>query len=349
MIFLGFVAVSSASAMETEQPIFSIKPHEMLAYVQSMPQPENIKDLMAWAEQNQDFLHQLIPANKDVVVNLEFLKDRAQFKKGNVLLESAGYANVSDNNFIFDPFKTGKQVVKSTGPGSRAIKILHSNKNPETGQEYGWQMDKLTDDLIKWDTYQTPSILAGYLATQQVIKDKGIQSFKVPNTYLLPIPGRAPFEEKIVDENSFVVQEMMDLMNYVSLKDNLSIVGKISDQTLKDLVVLSKEGAPLWAFYDNAFINKDDFTVGYTDLEEANNNRRWQFYRVDKNRREYDTLCSLKELNRMTLEAQKAGHDVSSQINQLRTMILSDAPLKQSSQWGNIEKAARAETLEQLG
>lgn len=294
----------------TDEGFSGFSSDQLSAYIVDLPEQSTV---IEWAQSNKTLLHALVPVNEQAVFERGLLKQALQ--DGNDTLSRAGLLNLSKNNYVFVLPENPELLVKIAGPINRAINILHGNSNAQ-GVEYGWELDKLTNDLKQIDTYQTVSIFAGYKLIKNISDKKGVQHFVVPETFLLHIPGRVGFADKIADENSFVVQRAFD-KGYVPLKDNLAALSGVSNAAIQDLFVMAKE-APLWDFGAKGLINHETHKFGYTDLEQPNNMRPRQFFCVDQQRREYDALCGVKSVIQILLDASDKGHGVASTLNQFR-------------------------------
>lgn len=177
----------------------------ILADLCKMP-PELEVAVSDWTEKHKEFLQTVIKSTNEVVTDKqEFGKEIA---KNKAAIDKNRLLNYGTNDFVFKlPRAVNGTIyyIKFAGPINKAISVLHSNKKVD-GTYYGWELENLTDGLIRTKTYQTVSSLAYFLKAKEKIENDKITSIIVPTTYCAQVPGRSSIAKFAMDENCLLVQ-----------------------------------------------------------------------------------------------------------------------------------------------
>jgi hypothetical protein len=294
-----FFAHNSISAMEiSNNKSQKIKPENIYSLQQEMSkEDEAIKE---WTNQHKEFLQKIVPTNEAMVLNLQELRNAgAKIKQ---MLDEENLVSVGNHNIVIPVQFNGKtKYFHLTSWSIRAINLLHSNKNPNTKDYYGWEIEKISDNLNRVDTFQTVSQVEHFMRAQKAIEKNNGKNFDAPYTALVQIPGRSDISKYACDANSIVVQD--EQQGFTLLKNNFPRVSNLSPAAIAEAYSVIVE-APCWDAYSNLRINEDGSILGYVDWEQASNKGAHKFATEDKHIVDYYKVCAIEGFSKLFKDAQ---------------------------------------------
>lgn len=350
LILLGTVLSAGPYLYLNGMETFSRHPYHM--YEGQTITPETIANLMPkmpelvgsvvalWADDNKDLLQAIVPKSSDVAMSqqeivVELLKSAQAFEKKGINIPTRDI-KISNGivaqtrkipagcSYIIElPYEVEgkKYFVKISGP-------LHKKHNLLTYNSKAWEGSLDPNEDKKTATFQTVSTGLNALKTGEFIERESIKGFHIPDTYLDQIPGRKDIHEFACDENTLVVQEDRG-KEYVGLRDNLRLLGKVSPKTINEIYKVIKGGV-LWDVGGNVLINVDDYTLGQSDLEQPNNQSPTNFAYCNEGEHtrymklSHDKVLGIEGFAGLLNDALKKGYDVSDQCEVYGKLVQED-------------------------
>ncbi len=286
--------------------------------------------ISSWTMSHKNLLHNLIPETNNVPLSRSALQ--TSYERGNQALKNLGYNNLSQASYVIKLPKIGEKYyfMQASGPTHKAINILH-------GDGHGWEMNKLTNQLKRINTYQTVSRVVGYLRAQGFIEQQTITTFKVPPTYLVQIPDRKNnVQYGACDENSIIIQEDIG-DEYVRMYSNPKFLQYVQKKTLQDTLSLIKH-VPLWDIKGNGLINEKTFTLGQTDLQQPNNENPKQFFHKNEVKHAWDVARGIEGFVKLFKRSWDKTFDVTENCKILKELLEHDQDLQKSPYWNHIQR-----------
>lgn len=292
VVFLGVACIQLVAMDESKSNIQKVHDNkDWLFETKSSLPPAVVGKVQKFLVNNHALVDNVIVNSKMAtilaVVDVQQRKDlyMAFSESQKTILEQAGIANKSANNFALD---MGGYYIKTSGLINRWNNYLVSlGQHEGTWLKYfeeqfkGGITPSTRAKAVEWlvkkpTTYQAISSAAWYQLIKLVIEQYNL-SVAVPLTALVHVPGRP---ENLSDQNYVVVQEALE-KDFVPLHEQKDLCKTLSKEQVVQACTLIKE-AKLWDAAKSLRWSKEKQMFGITDLEQPNNSAVQHFFLQDK-------------------------------------------------------------------
>jgi len=283
--------------------------------------PENVLEkIRKFYENNKDFYQDIVnqPGNINSIENLKKI-----YKKAEDRLKKNNITRFKSHNLVFESPSVEGYIEKISGPFNRA---QHSVINQ--GKRYG-EFDKLDQNKIVEETYQTASRKFYYLRTTEAIEKYKLNKIIIPKSALISLSKQQLCSDKYC---VFIEEKMTNYKNLSEYKDE-EIKKIITQDVLCQLITLVVY-AGLWDIKrHNTMFNDTNKKLAIIDMEQPNIVVPKERFHGTENRYKYFVRHGFETLYKMLPETSELREYLKQLILSKSNRYIMERTLEKENLW----------------